>query len=66
MQKHDVENLKFLLSLSSASLKDWYDQASTDDIEYATELLNSYEHELDALMAEEEDLYVHQPVATLQ
>lgn len=46
MSNHDLENLDFLLNASEEVLKDWYEQASSDDIEYAAELLDHYEHSL--------------------
>ena len=39
MKKRDRKNLKFLLALDESGLKAWYDQATEDDIEYASELL---------------------------
>jgi len=47
MNNEDANNLDFLLSVSDEVLRDWYDQASEDDIEYACELLQAYEDELD-------------------
>jgi hypothetical protein len=34
------------MTATPESLLDWYNQASEDDILYATELLNAYENEL--------------------
>jgi len=39
MNDRDKNNLMFLLSLSEEGLMKWYEQASTDDQEYADELL---------------------------
>ena len=65
MAQHDTDNLKFLLSLSPVALKQWYEQASQDDIEYASELLDNYEHEL-LLASVDTDNFVHQAVSTIQ
>lgn len=46
MNQRDQENLNFLLSVGEAGLREWYDQASEDDIEYAQELLSAYEMQL--------------------
>ena len=52
MKKRDKKNLKFLLGLDENGLRTWYDQATEDDIEYASELLAAamlqqagYQHE---------------------
>ena len=42
MNARDQANLEFLLNLSEDGLRNWYDQASEDDIAYASELLDSY------------------------
>ena len=39
MTDSDKNNLVFLMSLSPAGLRDWFTQASTDDITYAEELI---------------------------
>lgn len=65
----DQANLQFLLTLTSEALANWYAQASEDDIEYASELLDAYEQELDTLKNEmdfEEHGYVFQAVKTIQ
>lgn len=46
MNKHDRDNLKFLLSADEATLKDWYNTVEEDDINYALELLAEYKKEL--------------------
>lgn len=46
MDDHDRKNLEFLLSASEEVLRDWYDNVSEDDHEYASELLNAYGEEL--------------------
>jgi hypothetical protein len=69
MNVNDKENLKFLLSLSEASLKAWYDQASDDDIAYAGELLAYHENQLDQQEAKlylNSDKFIHNAVQTLQ
>lgn len=52
MTKHDRDNLNFLLSIDAITLHDWYTTASSDDIEYATELLDAFQSELDAKAVE--------------
>ena len=39
MNKHDQDNLEFLLSLDAEGFDRWLAQISLDDIEYALELL---------------------------
>lgn len=39
MTDSDKNNLVFLMSLSPAGLRNWFDQASKDDIAYAEELV---------------------------
>lgn len=39
MNQHDADNLAFLLSLSSQGFREWFAQASKDDIDYADELI---------------------------
>jgi hypothetical protein len=39
MSQRDKENLVFLMNLSPAGLRDWFTQASDDDINYAEELI---------------------------
>lgn len=46
MNSNDRANLEFLRNLSDLGLKEWFDQASQDDIEYANELLEAWEQEL--------------------
>jgi hypothetical protein len=45
MNQRDRANLEFLLNIGPG-LANWYAQASAEDIEYATELLEAYEQEL--------------------
>jgi hypothetical protein len=39
MSQHDKDNLIFLMSLSIEGLRNWFTQASDDDINYAEELI---------------------------
>jgi hypothetical protein len=39
MNKHDTDNLSFILSLNETQLAEWFDTLSYDDIEYASEIL---------------------------
>ena len=47
MNKRDRDNLQFLMKAGEEVLAAWFEQADTDDIEYAEELLAAYETELD-------------------
>ena len=47
MNQRDRANLEFLLSVGDG-LANWFAQASKDDVEYAQELLDAYEQELEA------------------
>jgi hypothetical protein len=46
MNNYDRENLQFLLNADSATLKEWYESVTPDDIEYAAELMLQYGEEL--------------------
>lgn len=46
MNKHDKDNLNFLLTASKETLNDWYASVSEDDIHYAFELLQMAKTEL--------------------
>jgi len=46
MNEHDRENLRFLLNADPATLREWYDSVTKDDIEYASELMLQYSEEL--------------------
>lgn len=48
MGPHDYNNLKFILSQDIVMLRNWWDALTDDDRLYATEILKSYEKELDA------------------
>lgn len=52
MNQRDLENLDFLRSLTPAALENWFSQADDEDKEYAAELLDAWEKELDELMME--------------
>lgn len=47
MNKHDYDNLQFLLHADDATMKEWYKTVSMDDVEYALELLAAYRLELE-------------------
>jgi hypothetical protein len=46
MNPYDRDNLNFLLTASRDVLKDWYSQIDSDDLVYASELLDQYAEEL--------------------
>ena len=46
MNDYDRSNLDFLLSINKATLKDWYNKMSSDDIDYASEIMTLYSAEL--------------------
>jgi len=46
MNKHDRDNLNFLMNASKATLDDWYAKMDQDDIDYAFELLAQAKTEL--------------------
>lgn len=46
MNKHDRDNLKFLMTISPETFSDWLDQASKDDIDYALEIIKQHKTEL--------------------
>ena len=62
MNKHDKDNLMFIMSLDLARFNDWYDSLTPDDAEYAHELILAARAELAVQVAEvfdraaEEDL----------
>ena len=51
MNNYDRSNLDFLLSIDTATLKDWYNKTSSDDIDYASELMARYSEELEVKSA---------------
>lgn len=56
MNKHDFENLKFLLSTDKKGLHRWMNQATDDDFKYAMELIDTYTRGLSAHWNELADL----------
>jgi hypothetical protein len=46
MNKHDKDNLNFLLTVSKETLNDWYASVGEEDIQYAFELLQMAKTEL--------------------
>lgn len=46
MNKHDQDNLNFIMSLSIPQLRKWADTVSADDIDYAIELMKIKGNEL--------------------
>lgn len=46
MPEEDLENLRFLLTASQETLRDWYFSVDQDDIEYAFELMNEAEAQM--------------------
>lgn len=49
MDNFDLRNIQFLFTASEQVLREWYDQADTNDIAYVTDLLNRYNQELDVM-----------------
>ena len=47
MNKHDRDNLQFLLSADKKTMESWYQTVGEDDVEYALELLQLYRTELE-------------------
>jgi hypothetical protein len=52
MDERDKSNLEFLLSASPDILQDWYDKMNADDHQYARELLEISQMELDLRILE--------------
>jgi hypothetical protein len=46
MNNHDLGNLNFLLNAGPEELAAWWNNVSTDDRQYASEILNQYSEEL--------------------
>ena len=46
MNRHDRENLEFLLAADSATIRDWAGKMNPDDIVYAQELLLQHSADL--------------------
>ena len=51
MNKHDLENIKFLLSADEATMRDWYSKTTVDDHEYAFEIMQQYHQEMKMKLA---------------
>jgi hypothetical protein len=49
MNDWDRDNLNFLMKATPATLKEWFEQATEDNIAYAQDLLDRYSQELDEL-----------------
>lgn len=52
MNKHDRDNLNFLLRANSKVLQDWFNTADSDDIEYAWSLLDAHSRGIDMSAAQ--------------
>ena len=52
MNKHDKDNLNFILALKPQDFFNWYDSLSEDDIKYATELVMQARSEIETQVAE--------------
>lgn len=69
MKKYDRDNLEFLMAATPEVLEDWYNQMDDDDIEYAFELLDAYQVELEtqklALMLLDKKDVIVGPVSTV-
>jgi len=51
MTEHDRDNLNFLLKASEEGFKEWYENASADDLAYANELLEEFAEEISQKLA---------------
>jgi hypothetical protein len=56
MNKHDKENLRFLLSLSNKEICAWYETITEDEAEYALEILKQANLELAMQLASLHDV----------
>jgi hypothetical protein len=54
MNKHDKDNLRFLLCSSNETITDWFHKTSEDDILYAMELLNTAQVEMSMQLLNDE------------
>jgi hypothetical protein len=54
MNKHDKDNLRFLLCSSNEIITDWFHKTSEDDILYAMELLNTAQVEMSMQLLNDE------------
>jgi len=59
MNDRDLDNLQFLLTITTSQLEDWYDdivaQGDQDDIDYAVELIYTARNELELQLLEIHD-----------
>lgn len=46
MNKHDRDNLEYLLSLDAGAFEQWYESMDQDDLDYAQELMAMAAEEL--------------------
>lgn len=65
MNEHDRDNLNFLLKCSEEGLREWFEQASEDDRQYANELLDAYEEEIKVKMEKVQTLFPDPVSATI-
>lgn len=56
MNEHDRSNYNFLLNISQESFEEWLDQASSDDIDYALEIIKQGRTEATVELMELEDI----------
>lgn len=49
MSESDIDNLKFLVTASAETLRDWYFSVEKDDIEYAQELLDEAQRQIEEM-----------------
>jgi hypothetical protein len=56
MNEHDRSNYNFLLNISQESFDAWLDQASSDDIDYALEIIKKGRTEATVELMELEDI----------
>jgi hypothetical protein len=52
MNKHDKDNLKFILALKPQDFQNWYESLTEDDAMYAMELVSMARTELETQVAE--------------
>lgn len=53
MSENDIKNLLFLLTSSKETLKDWYFSVEEDDIDYAFEILEQAQNQLNDITDDE-------------
>lgn len=49
MSESDIDNLKFLVTASAETLRDWYFSVDADDIQYAQELLDDAQRQIEEM-----------------